>query len=101
MRITRDLNNIHLEQDEKRAAPAATAIPAHQERIDECMELFNDIIQHMPGLNPDINVKINVPGQLPAPFALNEVQLISLEKIIIELKAIQEDMEQLLHTPAA
>ena len=101
VRITRDLNNIHLEQDEKRAAPAATAIPAHQERIDECMELFNDIIQHMPGLNPDINVKINVPGQLPAPFALNEVQLISLEKIIIELKAIQEDMEQLLHTPAA
>jgi hypothetical protein len=33
-------------------------------------------------------------AQFLSPFELNDAQMISLEKLIIELKAMEEDMDQ-------
>lgn len=95
VRITRNLNNIHLEQDEKKITQQIFATPAQQKRINECFELFNTAIKYLPAFNPDAKRPLDNPGNYPTPFVLNEAQIISLEKVIIELKSMQDDMEKL------
>ena len=93
VRITRDLNNIHLEQDEKKIAQIAPATTTQQAKINECLQIFNAILKQLPQLNPAI--KINTGDSMPAaatPFILDETQVISLEKLYIELKALQDDL---------
>ncbi len=93
VRITRDLNNIHLEQDEKKIAQIAPATTTQQAKINECLQIFNAILKQLPQLNPAI--KINIGDSMPAaatPFILDETQVISLEKLYIELKALQDDL---------
>ncbi len=96
VRITRDLNNIHLEQDEKRITQATYATPAQQKRINDCLELFNTTIKYLPTFSPDIRrVTKENTSDISTPFILNETQMISLEKLIIELKSMQDDMRKL------
>ena len=102
VRFTRDLNNIHLEQDEKKTTQAVVADPAQQKRINECLGLFNTIMKRLPRLNPDIRLNITEYNENRAtPFQLNDAQMVSLEKCAIELKAMQEDLEELSHIPLA
>ena len=99
VRTTRDLNNIHLEQDEKKTTQATFATPSQQKKINECFELFNTIMKYLPDFNPDIklNIRHNTEN-IPTPFLLNEAQMISLEKLIIELKSMQDDMEKMFYS---
>ena len=97
VRITRNLNNIHLEQDEKKTEQSHVATITQQARINECLENFNKIIGRLPQLNPGINLKLTeYPDGSLSPFLLNDAQMIYLEKLIIELKAMRQDMEKLL-----
>ncbi len=91
VRITRDLNNIHLEQDEKKLAQTAYATPTQQVKIDECLTLFNAVLKQLPALNSAIKMDIREAGAA-TPFLLDETQMISLEKLAIELKALQDDL---------
>ena len=102
VRITRDLNNIHLEQDEKKVTPASYPTMQQQKRIGECLDLFNSILKYLPELNPDIKISIpNNKGNMLTPFILNDAQMISLEKLIIELNSMRDDMNKLPHLSLA
>ena len=92
VRITRDLNNIHLEQDEKITEQNAHATAAQQTSINEAYHLFNKILNFLPLLD-DIKPKIMVYERTAlAPFRLNENQMIALEKLIIELRSMDQDL---------
>jgi uncharacterized membrane protein YccC len=93
VRITRNLNNIHLEQDEKRIQENMPPTIAQQNRINECLDCFRGVLGKLPNLDPDIPVeKGEINEQFLSPFQLNNAQMISLEKLVIELKTMREDM---------
>ncbi len=100
IRITRNLNNIHLEQDEKKQTTEVPT-PEQQGRINECMTWYNRIMYLLPLLNASLQPRIIDDSALPtSSFRLNDAQTISVEKIIIELKAMHEDLEKILGVPA-
>jgi uncharacterized membrane protein YccC len=96
VRITRNLNYIHLEQDEKKIEQPAPATITQQARINECLEAFNRIIGCLPRFNPNIDRKpAQYSDDFRSPFLLNEAQMVNLEKLAIELKTMQQDLETL------
>ncbi len=96
VRITRNLNNIHSEQDEKRMTTETVATPMQQSRIDECHEWFVKIVDVLKRLDPETVIKAEMPASgFVSPFALNDAQMISLEKLIIELKTMKDDIDKL------
>jgi len=97
VRITRDLNNIHIEQDEKKPE-INIADPAQQKRINECLHLYNIVMSYLAHLDLGINAKlVDYDEDTLSPINLNRAQMISLEKMIIELKAMQQDIEKLIN----
>ena len=102
VRITRDLNNIHLEQDEKKIVQTSFATAIQQKKVDECLQLFNSVMEYLPEFNPAIKINIRTNAEnIPTPFLLNDTQMVSLEKLIIELKTMQGDMGKLSHLSLA
>jgi len=98
VRITRNLNNIHLEQDEKKETITTAPSAAQQSRINECLNLFNKVMQQLSALDAELVPKIIECDQhFSAPFMLNDTQMLSLEKLIIELKTMDLGMAKLLH----
>jgi len=95
VRITRILNNIHLEEEEKKLQQQLPATPQQQTRINECLELFNEVAKLLPDISPGIETGIIQAGEMLSPFHLNDVQMISLEKLNIELKAMLSDLAEL------
>jgi uncharacterized membrane protein YccC len=95
VRISRELNNIQMEEDEKKQAGPKPPGAEQQKTIDECLELFNTVMDHLPHLDPKQEVKLvtRTSGYF-SPFGLNEIQLISLEKLGIELKTMEGIMVQ-------
>lgn len=95
VRITRNLNNIHLEQDEKKSDPAARVALHQQERINECLHWFSEVVALLPALSASVSLPPAPTDAVSSPFPLNEAQLISLEKLIIELKTMKADLGKL------
>lgn len=96
VRITRDLNTIHLEEEEKRSRETTPDV-AQQRRIDECLELFEAILPLLQQLDPTLKTEIIKPGEKVTPsFRLNDAQMVSLEKLRIELITLKEDLHTLL-----
>lgn len=97
VRITRNLNNIHLEQDEKKVEQFAAPGAAQQARIYECLVCFHQVLNYLHRLDPTFTAP---PAPLyegiSSPFALNDTQIVSLEKLFIELKTMKDDMEKLI-----
>jgi uncharacterized membrane protein YgaE (UPF0421/DUF939 family) len=88
IRITRNLNNIHLEQEEKRQSGTLEDGTAGQAAIMECLQLFNKVRDYLPGLSGGIATH-TVDGNSGVPaFSLNEAQMRSVEKLKIELKTM-------------
>ena len=93
VRITRNLNNIHLEQDEKKAQTAAVPVPAQQKKINECFHLFNEVESRLALLSARTKVNMmTLDDTMSTPFVLNEAQMISLEKVILELRTMKQEM---------
>jgi uncharacterized membrane protein YccC len=95
IRVTRDLNNINLEQEEKSNVESSPA-PEQLALVAECNQLFLDIIGVMRQINA------HVPAPKPAElqtgvfqFKLNHFQLISLQKLRLELQHMKEDIVHL------
>lgn len=92
VRITRDLNTINLEQEEKRSIDSVPNVP-QQKILEECLSLFHDIIPLLKNLDKGIEInEIVIDETIPPPFRLNDTQMVSLEKLRIELKALKEDL---------
>ncbi len=92
VRITRNLNNIHMDQDEKQDTHDKPT-KGQQARINECLLLFNQLADQLHMLDSDMDLKkIETDKHTHSPFYLNGPQIASLEKIIIELKTMAEEI---------
>lgn len=95
VRITRDLNTIHMEQDEKRITATQHATDTQQEKINEAYTLFNELLATLKKLDNQ-KPKISVYERTArAPFLLDDAQMISLEKLIIELRSMLKDLDKM------
>lgn len=92
IRITRNLNNIHLEQDEK--LQDETADITQQQKIDQCLMLFAELMQSLSVIDNSVSSPFS-PLKNGDTVALNEAQLISLQKMSIEIKSMLADMQKL------
>ncbi len=95
VRISRNLNNIHVEQEEKEIADTLPPTDEQMGRLWECLELFNTVMGYMHHLRPGYRYTAVTADKLAnCNFALNEVQQLSLEKIILDLKTMLVDFEK-------
>ncbi len=96
VRITRDLNTINIDQEEKTRIDS-TPNAKQQAIMAECLSLFSEIINLALQLNSNLVINLFIPDeQTPPPFRLNDTQIVSLEKLRIELKAMLADMGELV-----
>jgi uncharacterized membrane protein YccC len=97
VRIARNLNNIHMEQAEKKLTHAHTTPPQQQqEKINECLQLFNTVMGYMGNLHQGYNADLIEPtASTKSFFTLNDAQMLSIEKIIVELKTMQVDLKEM------
>jgi uncharacterized membrane protein YccC len=95
VRVTRNLNNMHMEHDEKKANDTIAPLPAQQQKIAECHALFGIVLNRIHSLYPGIapSQPIAATHTSNTLFVLNDTQMMSLEKMIVELKAMQADLE--------
>ena len=94
VRITRELNNINLEQEGRKDTPPAA--PVHEEMINNCLLWFNKNILLIQKIDPDNKTKIKLPNvSFRYPFSLTVHQTVYMEKMLIELKAMNQSLVQL------
>ena len=99
VRITRELNNIHLEQEGRVADESFGIQDGQQEIIGDCLTTFNYIVDDLKTINPEIqtkkldNAKASYESQ-----ALTPHQVLYLNKLRLELKALHQDLHNLTKT---
>jgi len=96
VRITRELNNIHLEQESTNPQQQNTPQPGQQQRINLAFYWFTKNAELLYQLHPD--VKITIPEndkEVTYPVVLNTQQSLYLDRLIIELKAMNQDLDKL------
>jgi len=93
VRITRNLNNVLLEQAEKNTV--GTPLPTQQQKIDGCRALFSDAVAIVKELYPRTTLTLPVGIASATPFELDNAQMRSVEKLSIELAALKTDLEQM------
>ncbi len=84
IRITRNLNNINLELEQ--LLPTGNNAPETQQALlAECLLWFHKILE-----DTKVNMQHNTPPQSPViiPFELTTIQILYVEKILLELKSI-------------
>ena len=93
MRITRELNNIHLET-ESRSSSDTTSDPAAL--ILECHTWFDKIIHMLNALDEDIEINTHyLHSERAGLTQLTEAQVLYLNKLLIDLKEMFYDLEKL------
>lgn len=94
VRITRELNNIHLEEENQQ--PKATVHPHQEEKLMNALRWFHKNIHYSNIINSDKPIELIPADSLPAyRAALSELQLMYIDRMIIELKTMYTDMEKL------
>jgi uncharacterized membrane protein YccC len=93
VRITRELNNIHLEQEHKNEAEGDILTTNQLQRLNLCLYWFNNNMELVRQINPDIPAQ--TAPQQPLPVALTSQQLLYIDRMIIELKAMNSDLQKL------
>ncbi|MBS1615795.1 MAG: FUSC family protein [Bacteroidetes bacterium] len=94
IRITRELNNIHLEEETK-LVPQPAADVETRDLILACATQFQSLIQDSLPLDADYQLKlseIQLPSGLPS---LNEAQKHSLNRILSELRFLHQNVLEL------
>lgn len=96
VRITRNLNNIHMEQGEKRLEDTNTVSDAQREKIEEALKLFKQLLEEARKLKPSAVKGINLPDDAgKAALVMNHNQSFLLEKIIIEARTMLDDLAKM------
>lgn len=89
IRITRELNNIQLENTDDKQQPLTQA---QKNLLTNCLQLFNQNEVLLSKVSPLYQPNKEQPPLLDT-FSLNEQQEIYLGKLYVELKAINYDLE--------
>ncbi|MBZ0100442.1 MAG: FUSC family protein, partial [Taibaiella sp.] len=93
IRITRELNNIELEQDDTTKETDFNTLQRQQELILDCLKAFNRNMECTRKLNPDASFDILDAGDaIPGGLPLSVHQEIYLGKMNVELKAMNKDL---------
>ncbi|MDR3680930.1 MAG: FUSC family protein [Flavipsychrobacter sp.] len=93
IRVTRTLNNIYVEGDTQ---TGTIATGAQQQKINECLLWFNKIEEGIRYLYPSIKENLlQVNPSLHTPFQLTDAQLVYVEKLLVELKTMSIDIDEL------
>ena len=93
VRITRELNNIHLEQEAKGASESSISIESQQQLLLECLDWFNRDLRALGRLKPGIEELIEVPPlEEISGDGITLQQKIYLDKLLIELKSLHQDL---------
>jgi len=95
VRITRELNNIHLEQ-EGREPVSEIATAEQQEKLNECLLWFNQNLLEISRLNPEIEFAPFEPEQdFRTNFCPSVHQMYYVDKLLFELKALHQGLAAL------
>jgi len=93
IRVTRTLNNIYVEGDTQ---TGAVATEVQQQKINECLLWFNKIEEGIRYLFPSIKENLlQANPSLHTPFQLTDAQLVYVEKLLVELKTMSIDIDEL------
>lgn len=93
IRITRSLNNIHMEQGEKRMDDGGRQTVEQGEKIKECLDLFRDLLAEAEHLKKGSTKDIILPdSSKPAAITMNNAQSFSVEKILVEIRTMLADL---------
>ncbi len=96
VRITRELNNIHLEQENRSEEPTGGLSEEQKKTVDECLLWYNKVIEEVKRLKLTDNAPVIVLTQdYSFPFQLTIHQQLYLDKLLIEIKALYKDLEGL------
>ena len=97
VRITRGLNNIHLENESRTGNSADQPTKEQQETVKECLECFNKIVSELKLLSPDLETHVhNVAENRALRFPLTHHQQLYLDKLRLELKALHKNLHDLI-----
>ncbi len=95
-RVTRELNNIHIEQDSSPDEQTKSATPEQQQKINECLSWFNKNIEVLKSLHPEMKIELKIPDpEYRGAFCLSLHQELYLDKLLYELKVMNRDLEDL------
>lgn len=96
VRITRELNNINIEQEAKTDAHKVSVQANSVQRLNMCIYWFKQNMIAASKIAPDERIpELDiVPGEV-IPRELTTQQVLYLDRMIIELKAMHKDIEQL------
>lgn len=98
VRITRELNNIHLEQDSRKQLPVG-ATEAQTRRLSETVLWFNRVLEEVKKIRPEIDAEAVSESSFSfLPFALSSHQINYLDKLLYELKALHRALVDLRET---
>jgi uncharacterized membrane protein YccC len=92
IRITRYLNNIQTELEERAQHQPVT--DEQQQRIDECFLWFNRNLQLLAALQPEASEAIMEKSNERTVFRLNDTQQVFVDKVLVELKTMHQDIEK-------
>lgn len=93
VRITRELNNIHLEQEHSIEGTSPYTQEQQAAQINNCLEWFNNVMQQVQTLKGN-----HMPLQASREdisYPLTAHQKLYLDKMLIELKTLYRDLEKL------
>lgn len=98
IRITRELNNYHIESDVQKNQSSRDLFAQQKENIKNNLVLFNAIEDRLASLNVvskrDEVQELIDSSIAPSTLPINETQAIYLDKLSIELDAFLRDMEK-------
>lgn len=94
VRVTRELNNIHLEEEHNHHETLTQPLPAEQKRqIDNCLLWFNKNIALAQKIDPNNTTNISEPGSRSiTPITFSAQEMLYVERMTIELKSMYQDM---------
>lgn len=96
VRITRNLNNIHMEQAEKKIDEPKETSSEQKEKIAEALELFRQLLAEAERLKASAVKGISLPATADkAVLVMNHSQSFSLEKTIIEVRTMLQDLRRM------
>ena len=98
VKLTRELNNIHLEQEHRTdSLYHQTATQKQQNTINECLFWFNKNIELIQEIDPEYKIDIVAPTvEVVSPFLLSTPQQLYIEKMVIELMSMYENFDNLV-----
>ncbi len=97
--ITRELNNIHLEQEGKEETDRRShATPEQMALIRESLALFNEVVASVPELyRKEAIERLDAFRAEHTTFRLTAPQVVYLEKMNADLKALGRNLDGILH----